>query len=136
MRGAAVIVQDGKILLIHRIKPGRDYFVLPGGGVEEGETVEEATVREVKEETSLDAVLGRRLWVEHDALDGRDHYVYLVSDFSGEVQLGGEEQALHSESNQYILEWHAYSDIDALPVFSDMTKRQLQSFCEYIQCAV
>lgn len=58
-RGAAIIVQEGKIALIKRIREEETYYVFPGGGVEEGETPEEATKREVYEE------LGLHIKVEH-----------------------------------------------------------------------
>lgn len=45
----AVIIRDGKILLTRQW----DGYSLIGGGVEKGETVDEAIVREVKEETGL-----------------------------------------------------------------------------------
>ena len=49
-RGAAIIVQEGKIALIKRIQEDETYYVFPGGGIEEGETPEEATKREIFEE--------------------------------------------------------------------------------------
>ncbi|MCU5683815.1 NUDIX hydrolase [Bacillus wiedmannii] len=58
-RGAAIIVQEGKIVLIKRIREGEIYYVFPGGGIEEGETAEEATKREAYEE------LGVHIKVEH-----------------------------------------------------------------------
>ncbi|HFJ9439830.1 MULTISPECIES: NUDIX domain-containing protein [Bacillus] len=58
-RGAAIIVQEGKIALIKRIREGETYYVFPGGGIEEGETAEEATKREAYEE------LGVHIKVEH-----------------------------------------------------------------------
>ena len=39
-----VIIKNNKILLIHRLKKGEEYFVLPGGGIEDGETPE-ATIK-------------------------------------------------------------------------------------------
>ncbi len=51
----AVIVEAGKVLLILRDhEPFRGFWVLPGGHVEENETVEQAVVREIKEEVGLD----------------------------------------------------------------------------------
>ena len=47
----AVIVQDGKILLSHETVSG--WYLVPGGGMEEGETPEECCVREAEEETGL-----------------------------------------------------------------------------------
>ncbi len=58
-RGAAIIVQEGKIALIKRIREDETYYVFPGGGIEEGETPEEATKREAYEE------LGVHIEVEH-----------------------------------------------------------------------
>ena len=47
----AVIVRDGMILLSHEVNSG--WWLVPGGGEEEGETPEECCVREVEEETGL-----------------------------------------------------------------------------------
>ncbi len=47
----AIIMRDGKLALIHNGK--RDYYMFPGGGIEEGETKEEALIREVREESGL-----------------------------------------------------------------------------------
>ena len=37
-RVSAIIINDGKILLIHRFRDGKEYWVLPGGGVEQSES--------------------------------------------------------------------------------------------------
>ena len=44
-----IIIKDGKILMIHSLK--YDYYKLPGGGIEKGESYEEALIREVSEES-------------------------------------------------------------------------------------
>lgn len=47
----AIIIKDDKILLGYEAKP--DQYIIPGGGLEKGETLDECVVREVKEETGL-----------------------------------------------------------------------------------
>ncbi len=53
IRVAGIYIQNGKILLVKHRKAGREYFLLPGGGQEPGETAREALIREWKEELSL-----------------------------------------------------------------------------------
>lgn len=51
----ALVKKDSKYLLIkEKLNDGLDYWIIPGGGVEFGESLEEAVKREIKEETGLD----------------------------------------------------------------------------------
>lgn len=59
----AVVIHDGKVLLLRAEEPGRVYYFLPGGHVRLGERLEEAALRELKEETGLDAEVVRALGV-------------------------------------------------------------------------
>ena len=47
----AIIIHDGRILLTHELNSG--WWLIPGGGIEEGETPEECVIREAEEETGL-----------------------------------------------------------------------------------
>ena len=80
---SAAIFRAGKVLLVRRARPpATGVWTLPGGVVEVGETLMEAVVREVTEETSLTveplALAGHRNVVVRDA-DGRvaRHFVVL-----------------------------------------------------------
>jgi 8-oxo-dGTP diphosphatase len=81
----AIIQKNSQILLIERKKePFRGYLVLPGGFVNEGERVEDAVKREVKEETSLDIVLLEILGVYSEPRrDPRGHVMSTV--FIGKI---------------------------------------------------
>ncbi|MGH9118776.1 MAG: NUDIX hydrolase [Acidimicrobiales bacterium] len=73
----AVAVDDGRLLMIKRGHgPAFGEWSVPGGRVEPGETLAEAVVREVAEETGLDVVCGDLVgWVER--IGGDHHYVIL-----------------------------------------------------------
>ena len=89
----AVIVQDGRALLIRRGQaPLLGEWSLPGGVLECGETLREATIREAREETGLSVETGELLGVYERVMrgdDGRVRYHYVLIDFLCRV-LGGD----------------------------------------------
>lgn len=53
VRVSLLLRWNGRVLLCRQEKPGKEYWLLPGGGVEGGETLEEALHRELGEELGL-----------------------------------------------------------------------------------
>lgn len=72
IRVAAIIVQEDGILLVRHEKEGQSYWLLPGGGVDYGETAAEALVRELKEEAGLD-IRVRDLVLVNDSIPPDKH---------------------------------------------------------------
>lgn len=52
-RGSVVIIQDNNVCFIKRVRAAEVYYVFPGGGIEVGETAEEAAIREAYEELGV-----------------------------------------------------------------------------------
>jgi ADP-ribose pyrophosphatase YjhB (NUDIX family) len=102
-RAAAIIIKNGTLLLIHRKKPGQNYYILPGGGVELDESFQDACIREVKEETGLD-VLHLQLVYRYHSKVGEEQY-FLTRIPAGELTLGGSEAKRQSPTNIYEFEW-------------------------------
>jgi 8-oxo-dGTP diphosphatase len=79
VRVAAFMVLDGKVVLVRHRAGDAVYHLLPGGGVSWGETLQDALLREIAEETGLAARIGRLLYV-NDTIDpnGRRHVVNIT----------------------------------------------------------
>ncbi len=79
VRVAALILLDDNVVLVRHRKADSVYHLLPGGGVEYGETLASALVREVFEETGLSIECGRPL-VINDTIDpsGTRHLVSIT----------------------------------------------------------
>ena len=101
---SAAIFRDGRVLIVRRAcPPDHGLYTLPGGGVELGETLEQAVVREVREETALEvepiALVGYRQAIAHDD-DGRVERHFVILPFAarwiaGEVLLNEELAEAH-----------------------------------------
>jgi 8-oxo-dGTP diphosphatase len=89
----AVMLRDNRVLLIRRGQaPLLGEWSLPGGVLECGESLREATIREVREETGLAVETGEMLGVYERVIrndDGRVRYHYVLIDFLCRV-LGGD----------------------------------------------
>ncbi|WP_316571765.1 NUDIX hydrolase [Neobacillus sp. YIM B06451] len=61
-RAFAAIIKDGCILMVHESNGCKDFWTLPGGGLENDETFDEAVVREVREEVNLEVKVVKHLF--------------------------------------------------------------------------
>lgn len=62
--GVRVVILDNqnRMLMVKQEHEERDIWMVPGGGIEEGESSIDAAVREIKEETGLDIEVGKLIW--------------------------------------------------------------------------
>ncbi len=100
---SAAIFRDDRVLIVRRARPpAHGLYTLPGGGVELGETLDDAVIREVREETALDvepvALAGYRQAIVRDG-DGRVERHFVILPFAARW-LGGEVSL-----NEELAEW-------------------------------
>ncbi len=111
----AIIFNGKKVYLMFRRKNGKEYYALPGGGVEEGETLEETVKRELKEEFNVDIkILGYLGTNEGDIAMNHFFHCEIVS---GTPVLGGEELERNSIDNYYEIRELDIDDIDNYTVY-------------------
>ena len=111
----AIIIEDGKLLAMFRRKIKKDdsvkeYYVIPGGGLEDGETLEENVIRELKEEFNVDIEIVKFLSTEE--YDDTIANYFLCKIVNGTPKLGGEELDRMTPENYYEIRYIDLNDID------------------------
>ena len=102
--GVRVIVLDeeNRILMVKHDHPERTVWMVPGGGIEEGESSAQAAAREVFEETGLEVEVSGLVWHVEEVSERGQRFVnfFRARVTGGELKLGhdpelaGEEQVL------------------------------------------
>ena len=99
----AVIIENNKVLVMFRrkIKDGvtKEYYVIPGGGIDEGETLEQNVLRELKEEMNIDINIKGYLGVIQDEATTQHYFHCEIT--NGVPCLGGEELERMTQDNYY-----------------------------------
>jgi ADP-ribose pyrophosphatase YjhB (NUDIX family) len=124
-RAGALVIKDGKILLMHQFlgprdgKGEEDFYTLPGGSWELEETLEQTCKRELKEECNLDVTVGKLIFFVDT--ESRIAFYFLCEADSTEIELGGPEKDRMSAHEQYHVEWlelEKLKDVNFIPALA------------------
>lgn len=122
IRIAVVLKQDDKVLMVQHKKNGKKYWLLPGGGLEFGETIEHCAKRELMEETNLDIDIGELLFI-NESIPPDNHRQVLNLYYSATLRNGtlriGNDIALND------VKFVDISNINNLTVYPNIRKELL-----------
>ena len=125
VRVSVIIIDENRILLVRHEKYGRTYWVLPGGGVDFGESLEEAAVREVKEETDLDITVDKLVFV--DDILPEDLHRHVVDVYFTAKVVGGELK-LGADSIMRELRYFPVEELARIPFYPKIADRIIQEY--------
>ena len=117
-RVCGIIIHDNKILAMHNERC--PYYFLPGGRVQLNETVEEAILREIKEELQVEAKIVRPLWFNQaffteDVSKQKFHEIcmyYLIDISETDILSRGESFMLEEDNQKHIFEWLPFDKLE------------------------
>lgn len=124
----AIVIKDSKLLVMERHKAGQHYYTLLGGQIENHETPEQAVLREVKEESTINLTNPKLVFIEDAELPYGQQQVFLCEYVSGEPSLpSNSEEAYWSVpgKNTYKPVWIELSDLPKLPFVSQLLKEAI-----------
>lgn len=105
-RAQALVVRKNKILLVKHRLNGREFYCLPGGGVEKGESYEAAALRELKEESLVSGKVIRKLSVQYKPHNLGEVHTYLVEvDEDAEPGIGKDPELKEEEQSIIGVAW-------------------------------
>lgn len=112
------MVYNQNILVMKRNKFGQEFYCLVGGGIDMGETADQAVVREVREETSLKISMPLLTYIEEAGDPYGRQYIFVCQYQDGEVHLSPdsiEAQLNQVGQNTYMPMWVPVSKFASLP---------------------
>lgn len=111
-RAQCIVVRGGKILMAKHREGGVEYYCIPGGGIEAGETPEQAAVRELREECCVEGKIIQKLGEYHDPYEhDRIFYNYQLDIGEQEPKLGYDPEFAEKAPILVGIEWLALNEM-------------------------
>jgi len=132
IRAGVILLREDNLALIKRVKPHRQYFVVPGGGVEEAEYTEDGAVREAKEELGLDVEIKRLVAVVERIERGKVTHLQMY--YHAEIASGafgsgrGEEFSRTEHHGSYEPIWIPFRELHENEVYPSVLVNYLATY--------
>jgi ADP-ribose pyrophosphatase YjhB (NUDIX family) len=124
VRVAGVFTRGDTLLLVNHVRDGRSYWLLPGGGLDYGETLAQALEREMMEECAVRIRAGKLLFIAESLPPDRHRQILNVT-LLGEI-LEGEPRLNESGGRLRGVAWVQRADVPGLVFFPDFKETLLR----------
>jgi ADP-ribose pyrophosphatase YjhB (NUDIX family) len=111
-RVQAIVVRDGRVLMVKHHHRGQEYWCLPGGAQQSGETPEQGALRELREECKVDGVVVRQTAYARE-VDAHETYSFLADTGEQNPSLGHDPELAQGKPVPILvdLQWLRLSEI-------------------------
>ncbi|MBD7945890.1 NUDIX domain-containing protein [Psychrobacillus sp. Sa2BUA9] len=137
-RVAGLLLNESKVLIMK--DENSPYYYFPGGRVSMHEKSEDAILREIREELSVDAAIERLLWInenffEEEVLKEKFHeicFIYLLSLKDDKLLIKGNEFEENEEGKIHTYYWKTFDELKELNVYPLFLKNRCSELPEHL----
>lgn len=130
VRVAGILIENNKILLIEHKKNDKKYWLIPGGGVDWGESTAEALIREYKEETNLDVTVDKFLFLSETIAPDKEKHVINLYFKVKKDENSKAEMILGDEINLNDLRFVSKDEIENIKIYPNIKEQIKQLLYE------
>ena len=129
VRVAGILIKNNKILLIEHKKNDKKYWLIPGGGVDWGESTADALIREYKEETNLDVTVDKFLFLSETIAPDKEKHVINLYFKVKKDENSKAEMILGDETNLNDLRFVSKEEIETIKIYPNI-KEQIKQLLD------
>ena len=115
------LIEDNKVVVINYKEHDNGYYDIPGGKIEDGETSEETSIREFKEETGI--TITKQHYIGHNTIEYPDRIfefdIFIVDEYSGEPLEFEENDSMWINIDDLYKEDKLFPSIEAIKYLKD-----------------
>lgn len=127
-----VLVEAGRLLLVRQKVNSERGWSLPGGRVEQGETLQQAIIREMREETGLEVAIERLLYIADKPEDDLLHITFALSRSGGVLRFPTNEFEVNPISDVRFVEVHDLINYGFTETWQDLVAGDFSDAPKYV----